>query len=605
MAATLTGLALTAAWAPVAGAVPPPVGGLTETQCISETAGGGCTAGDGVADARHVAVSPDGKNVYVASAMGGGNDQGALSAFSRAPNTGTLTELNCVGETAGNGCATAGDGLSQASGVAVSPDGQTIYVTSSDFGGGAVAAFARNQTTGAIGAELDCVSENMTGTCLDGHGLSNAQDVAATNQAVYVASADPTTGGLTSFARGAGGALGAETACFNQLGMDGCAADGVLRNVASVVVTPDGRVAYATGEGGITTTFVVSYRIDSNGALSTRIGCVVDQPAASAGCRAGNQGFSDATDLALAPDHRVYVAGIDGGVVGGASPDPGGIAALSVDANTLGLTGAINCVEAGGAGCPQPFVPDLRDSNGVEVSPDGQFVYAASQRGGGNDDGAVLTFTRDAATGAIGALVNCVGETGSATCAAGDGIQTASFLAVSPDGRNLYLGDAEGGQGGGVTTFTREFAPTCDNATVTVEAGLSVTLPLTCRDANGDPIARTIVAGPTLGVLDPIDQANGAVSYTASVLANGADSVTFNASDGSASSPNATVAITVTPAADVPLEKNREPDSNIAKIRSRVSAKSLKKFTGTATDDVEVTLVEIALVRATGGAHPA
>ena len=154
MAATLTGLALTAAWAPVAGAVPPPVGGLTETQCISETAGGGCTAGDGLAEARHVAVSPDGKNVYVASATGGGNAQGALSAFSRAPNAGTLTELNCVGETAGNGCS-GGDGLSQASGVAVSPDGQTIYVTSSDFGGGAVAAFARNQTTGAIGAELD------------------------------------------------------------------------------------------------------------------------------------------------------------------------------------------------------------------------------------------------------------------------------------------------------------------------------------------------------------------------------------------------------------------------------------------------------------------
>jgi hypothetical protein len=134
--------------------------------------------------------------------------------------------------------------------------------------------------------------------------------------------------------------------------MDGCGADGVLRNVASVVVTPDGRVAYATGEGGITTTFVVSYRIDSNGALSARIGCVVDQPAASAGCRAGNQGFPTRPTSRWHPTtglrrrhrrraRRWCVA------------DPGGIAALSVDANTLGLTGAINCVEAGGAGCPR------------------------------------------------------------------------------------------------------------------------------------------------------------------------------------------------------------------------------------------------------------
>ncbi len=605
LAATLTALALTAACAPIAGAVPPPVGGLTQTQCISEIAGGGCTAGDGVADARHVAVSPDAKNVYVASAAGGGSDQGALAAFTRNPGTGTLTELNCVGETAGNGCATAGDGLSQASGVSVSPDGQTIYVTSSDFGGGAVAAFARNQTTGAIGAELGCISENATGTCLDGHGLTNTQDVAATNQAVYVAAADPTTGGLTSFARGAGGALGAETACFNQLGMDGCTTDSVVRNVNAVVIASDGHVAYATGEGGITTTFIVSYRIDQNGALSARSGCVVDQPAASGGCRPGNQGFSDATDLAVAPDHRVYVAGIDGGSDGAASPDPGGISALAVDANTLALTGAINCVEAGGAGCAPPFVPDLRDANGIELSPDGQFVYAASQRGGGNDDGAVLTFTRDAATGAIGALVNCVGETGSATCAAGDGISTASFLAVSPDGRNVYLGDADGGQGGGVTTFTREFAPTCDNATATVPAGLSVTLPLTCRDPNGDPIARTIVSGPTFGVLDPIDQVNGTVSYTASTLASGADAITFSASDGSSTSPDATVAITVTPAPDVPLGKDQEPDSNIDKIRSRISAKSLKKFTGTATDDIGVDHVDIALVHASGGAHAA
>src|SRR5262249_42209201 len=155
-------------------------------------------------------------------------------------------------------------------------------------------------STGAIGAELDCISETATPTCLDGHGLTSARGVTATNQAIYVASADFQTGGLTSFARGAGtGALGAETACFNQLGMDGCTTDPNVRQVNSVALAADGRVAYATGEGGLSTTTVVSYLIDQNGALSVRIGCVLDTATPSGGCLGGNQGFSDATDLAV------------------------------------------------------------------------------------------------------------------------------------------------------------------------------------------------------------------------------------------------------------------------------------------------------------------
>jgi hypothetical protein len=134
---------------------------------------------------------------------------------------------------------------------------------------------------------------------------------------------------------------------------------------------------------------------------------------------------------------------------------------------------------------------------------------------------------------------------------------------------------------------------------VTVEAGSSVTLPLTCRDANGDPIARTIV-GRRWACSTRSTRPTAPVSYTASVLASG-ETRSRSTPATARQPPNATVAITVTPAADVPLEKNRGPTRTSPRSQ-RVSAKSLKKFTGTATDDAEVTLVEIALVRATGGA---
>ena len=107
--------------------------------------------------------------------------------------------------------------------------------------------------------------------------------------------------------------------------MDGCTTDSVVRNVIAVVIASDGHVAYATGEGGIDDEFVVSYRIDDQPAPVDPQRLRRVEPAAGGGCRPGNQGFSDATDVAVAPDHRVYVAGIDGGRTAPRRPTRAGI----------------------------------------------------------------------------------------------------------------------------------------------------------------------------------------------------------------------------------------------------------------------------------------
>ena len=100
-------------------------------------------------------------------------------------------------------------------------------------------------------------------------------------------------------------------------------------------------------------------------------------------------------------------------------------------------------------------------------------------------------------------------------------------------------------------------APACADATVTTGAGAAVSLPLTCTDANGNPLTRRITQGPANGTLGTI--AGEAVSYTPKAGFSGADSVKFAAGDGAAESAPATVTINV---AATP-----EPPSNVITIK--------------------------------------
>ena len=91
----------------------------------------------GIAGARSVTVSPDGQHVYAAGAT-----DDAVVVFSR---NGTTGALNFV-ETQTNG--TNGvDGIDGARWVTVSPDGQAVYVVGS---ADAIAIFSRNSSTGGL-----------------------------------------------------------------------------------------------------------------------------------------------------------------------------------------------------------------------------------------------------------------------------------------------------------------------------------------------------------------------------------------------------------------------------------------------------------------------
>jgi DNA-binding beta-propeller fold protein YncE len=117
---------------------------LTQAGCAKDTASvaSGCTISEGLAGVEGVAVSPDGASVY-----GAGATDNAVTAMTRQPSTGALGPLECVRDVgaAGGSCATA-NGLASAHGVAVSPDNKNVYVTGQTDD--ALAVFSRSTTPG-------------------------------------------------------------------------------------------------------------------------------------------------------------------------------------------------------------------------------------------------------------------------------------------------------------------------------------------------------------------------------------------------------------------------------------------------------------------------
>src|SRR5205085_10924047 len=98
----------------------------------------------------------------------------------------TSTEVNCGTATDASGQT---KGLNGAAGVAVTPDGKSVYVASTDSD--AVVGFVRNTTTGAISTP-SCVhgSNTPVGDCTGSPvgGLNGARGIAVTDGNVYVAS---------------------------------------------------------------------------------------------------------------------------------------------------------------------------------------------------------------------------------------------------------------------------------------------------------------------------------------------------------------------------------------------------------------------------------
>lgn len=203
---------------------------------------------------RDVAVSPDGAYVYALMAR---YERGAVAIYQRDADSGALTFAGCVAENGEAGC-TPASGLAGGRSIAISPDGRSVYVAAHYFAdGGTIASFSRDASTGAL-APLDegaCMAAAPYPDCgagplfLDPSSLAVSHDGAT----VYVAYA-----GGAKLASGETGAVLAEfgrdpstgrlsSATCTASGVKGCGRSRGVGGFNQVTVSVDGRTLYLGG----------------------------------------------------------------------------------------------------------------------------------------------------------------------------------------------------------------------------------------------------------------------------------------------------------------------------------------------------------------------
>lgn len=237
-------------------------GALAYAGCLrdAESVVAGCVKAQGLDDPRDVAVSPDGATVYLGSAT-----DDAVAIFRRDPATSGLAFSACVRDVthSGAGCAKA-DGLDGPRGVAVSPDGAWLYVASRD--GDSIASF-RRAADGAVAYET-CFrdTENAAAAaCAPVQGLDGPHGVAVSpdGRSIYFPSETDDT--VVTFQRESGTL--AYGGCLRDIGQPGTGCPTVegLNGARQVDVSHDGASVYVAAADDDA---VVVFDRAENGALT-------------------------------------------------------------------------------------------------------------------------------------------------------------------------------------------------------------------------------------------------------------------------------------------------------------------------------------------------
>jgi DNA-binding beta-propeller fold protein YncE len=377
-----------------------------------------------------VAISPNGRSVYVAS-----SNSDAIAVFSRNASTGKLTQRSgtagCIAARGASGCAKA-VGLDGPNSVAVSADGANVYATS--VKSSSVSVFRRNASTGALTQATDgsgCIANAAIPGCTTGRALGGADVVtvspdgrnvyvgAFTGNAVAVFTRNTSTGALTQPTD--------TTGCIVETPTDGCTTGLALSAPEGMAISADGANVYVAT--AVSNALDIFTRDPSTGALTQATdgtGCIVASPLA--GCTTGAQ-LRGANAVAVsADDGEVYVTSLMSNSVTTFTRTAG----TGQLVQPTGTTGCVVYVLAVACSLGRA----LSAPEGLAVSPDGASVYAAAFTSSALD-----TFDRTADTGALmqkPRRPGCLLTKPTPDCGLARALRGVSSVAVSPDGKHVY-----------------------------------------------------------------------------------------------------------------------------------------------------------------------
>ncbi len=344
----------------------------------------------GLGGANSVALSPDGNFIYVGD-HAAPNYEGTIAVFSRNPADGRLAFVGIADDMVGGV-----DVLQGIIDVAVSPDGRNVYASGSGSGPGSlndrIVVFDRDAETGELSVaevETDGVGggspANPRGPYLSSDGLS-VYAPTSNGDSLVVWSRDPGSGALTHL----------QTLRNGEAGVAG------LAGGTGAGVTSDGFNVYGVG---FLDNAISSFSRDTSSGLLSFLG------AASNGTD-GTTGLAGVYRLAISPDGaNVYGASFFDSAVSVFRRDPGTGELEFLDAQFEGDSG----------------VQGLFRANALAPSPDGRLLFVKGW-------GTVAVFGREPIEGRLSFLEALFDGVDGV-----DGIAAGSDLAVSPDGRNLYV----------------------------------------------------------------------------------------------------------------------------------------------------------------------
>ncbi|HWQ14385.1 MAG TPA: beta-propeller fold lactonase family protein [Roseiflexaceae bacterium] len=351
-----------------------------------------------------VAISPDGKHVYVA-----GRTSNTVHTFVRDPLTGELgaNPVQSFTDPGGN--------LNGAIRVYVSQDGTNVYVTAQSAG--RVLAYSRDPVSGLL-TPLDSVANGDSYACFPGPcqqigGLAGAYGVALSpdGQFLYVSGSASTAGGgsaINVFRRDPDGGLVGGVVPFVGPRFVERVAHADLEGVYDLALSPDGVYLYAASYSNNPDTITVFRRNAQDGRLS----------------------YVDTVDAAevsrLAGVFRLGVSQ-DGTHLYAASYDSDALLAFRRSPADGKLTHVASYFD-GGQDAVGQVIDGLDAGTSVAFSPDGRLVYAS-----GFNDAAVVAFERDGSTGEL-VFVQAVKRNASGQ----PPLAGARDIAVSPDGRTIH-----------------------------------------------------------------------------------------------------------------------------------------------------------------------